>query len=233
MTHLENMISSALSVVKQKKPRKSDHRSSERELSESSDDSEEEKEARMPCRSARREGRSRRKEPTFPQDKFLQEGETMASLNTVVLAGVRQVRHLLMEGQEAGPILKHVKFLFKKSTLGVYRHKAYISYDRAVRSRADRDGISAFGAMATEELATSFCPENLISTKNRDGKSTSQGNGKSSRSFSPTHALHATTRVMVNRSAPSSKGQVVNRIQPPVVPELTRVLWTVGFIMTL
>lgn len=152
-----------------------------RKISESSSDSEDEEEARTPCRNARREGRSRRKEPVFPQDEFLQEGEAMASLNTVVLAGVRQVRHLLMEGQEVEPILKHLEFLLKKSTLGVYRHDAYIGYDRAVRSRADRDGIAAFGVMATEELATSFCPENLISTKNRDGKSKSQTSGKSAK----------------------------------------------------
>lgn len=129
----------------------------------------------------KRDGRAKRREPRFPQENYLKEGEAMTGLNTVILAGIRQVRSSLEEDQIANPVLKHLEFLLKKSTLGVYRHEAYIGYDRAVRSRADVEGIDAFGNIATEELATSFCTENLVSAKSKDGKAIKSGNAKSTK----------------------------------------------------
>lgn len=184
MDRVEEMVASAMTSIKAlaiqndktigKPPRRGMVQVSP-PLSESEEDVEFLSSARNP----RREGRARRKEPAFQQDEFLQSGETISGLNTVLLAGVRQVRHLVENGQEASPLLKHIEFLLKKSTLGVYRHEAYVAYDRTVRARADRDGIEAFGYMATEELATSFCPENLVASKNRDGGSRTKNQGKS------------------------------------------------------
>lgn len=105
----------------------------------------------------------------------------MTGLNTVLLAGICQVCHLVEEGETVDPILEHLEFLLKKSTIGVYRHNAYVGYDRWVRARADREGLNAFGDFATEELPTSFCAENLVSTKGKEGKSAKQGNAKSSK----------------------------------------------------
>lgn len=186
---LEQLVSTEMVAIKANSSevpmkRASDTREKRREvinITSSSSDSDLDADLRVSSRSNRREGRAKCKTPAFPQDEFLQDGEVMSSLNTVVLAGIRQVRHLIGGHQEVGPVLKHLEFLLKKSTLGVYRHEAYISYDRAVRARAERDGIGAFGYMATEELATSFCPENLVAPRNRDGKSKLQGGGKSAK----------------------------------------------------
>lgn len=118
--------------------------------------------------SRKREGQVKQKESCFFQEDFLKEGKPMTGLNTVLLAGVRQVHQLMKEGETADPLLKHLEFLLKKSTLGVYKHDAYVSYNCSVRARADRDGLDAFGNIATEELATSFCTENLMATKSKD-----------------------------------------------------------------
>lgn len=188
MQKLEQLVTNAMSLKgdnpgKEKKIKRSSARKivPEQDSSYSSSDLEEDFEYQPVSRNRKREGRPKRREPVYPQDEFLTDGETMNSMNTVMLAGIRQARHLLEEGQPVDPILKHLEFIVKKSTLGVYRHDAYISYDRAVRARADRDGLPAFGTIATEELATSFCTENLLSTKGKDGKAKQPTGGKSSK----------------------------------------------------
>lgn len=188
MQKLEQLVSNAMSLEGMKPEKEKKYkRAPARKLiqdsmeSPSSSDIEEGFEYQLVPRNRKRDGRSRRKEPAFPQEEFLKDGESMSSMNTVILAGIRQVRQLLDENQPADPLLKHLEFVIKKSTLGVYRHDAYISYDRAVRARADKEGLSAFGVIATEELATSFCPENLLSTKGKDGKTKQRDGGKSSK----------------------------------------------------
>lgn len=60
------------------------------------------------------------------------------------------------------PILKHAAFMAKKSMFGAYRHETFTEYDKLVWRQADRDGLKEFGLLATEEIATCFCPENMF-----------------------------------------------------------------------
>lgn len=188
MLKLEQLVTNALSVdggrankEKRNKGAPAKRVTHNLDSSPASSDLEEGFEYQLVSCNRKRDVRPRRKEPVYPQEDFLKDGETMSSMNTVILAGIRQVCQLLEENQPADPLLKHLEFIIKKSTLGVYRHDAYISYDRAVRARADKDGLPAFGTIATEELATSFCPENLLSTKGKDGKAKQQVGGKSTK----------------------------------------------------
>lgn len=63
----------------------------------------------------------------------------------------------------------------KKSTLVANKNETNetnIEYDKAVRRRADLEGPRSFGVLATEEIATNFCPENMY---NKDTKPSSKG----------------------------------------------------------
>lgn len=72
-------------------------------------------------------------------------------------------------------LLQHLEFISKKALMGSYWSKAFISYDRAVRGRAEGEGVEAFTRIVTEEVATSFCAENLSSSfKNQEGKPQNQ-----------------------------------------------------------
>lgn len=90
------------------------------------------------------------------------EGETVVGFNSIMLLNIRTIRQLYSDGEDITPILKHAEFMAKKSTLGAYRHDTYSEYDKLVRRRADRDGLKEFGLLATEEIATCFCPENML-----------------------------------------------------------------------
>lgn len=120
--------------------------------------------------------REKRREPKYSQQQFALEGENICSFQSVILVGVRLARQLATSGEDNGAVLQHLEFIAKKALMGSYRHEAFISYDRAVRGRAELLGLEAFSSIATEEIATSFCAENLITGnfKNQPTKNTAQ-----------------------------------------------------------
>lgn len=120
----------------------------------------------LPGLEARR--RRREKKHRYRHDNFVHEGENVSGFNSVMLVGVRTVKQMLLYQEDALPMLKHLEFMAKKSTLGAYKNDTYVEYDKAVRRRAESDGVKSFGVIATEEVATSFCPENMYS---KDSKS--------------------------------------------------------------
>lgn len=121
-----------------------------------------------------RSSRPRRKEK-YHHDRFILEGEVVSGFNSVMLAGIRTVRQLFVEGEDVVPALKHLEFMAKKSTMGVYKQDTYVEYDKTVRRRAGREGLKSLGQLETEEIATNFCPENMVS---KDSKGASKASSK-------------------------------------------------------
>lgn len=155
ITRLESLVLSTLEELKRPKAQ-AGHPSGR--VSEANSESSEDE---LFTTSRKQQPKTHRREPKYSHDCFTKEGEAVNNFNTVVLAGVRMIRQLSEAGENILPVLKHMEFVAKKSTMGSYRQEAYVSYDRAVRSRAEMEGLSAFGEIATEEVATSFCSENL------------------------------------------------------------------------
>lgn len=123
--------------------------------------------------------KSKKKKATpFSHDYQVKEGESVSTLNTVTLMCVRLVRQLVDEGENPTPVLKHIEFMTKKSTLATYKHDAYVMYDKTVRDRANHEGLSAFGVVATEEVATAFCSENILSFSNKGHSSKNPSIGR-------------------------------------------------------
>lgn len=111
--------------------------------------------------------RRRERKHRYKHDNYLFEGEAASGFNSVMLLGLRIVKQMLLYREDAFPMLKHLEFMAKKSTRGSYKNDTHVQYDKAVRRRADSDGPRSFGVIATEEVATSFCPENMY---NKDFK---------------------------------------------------------------
>lgn len=64
----------------------------------------------------------RKKATPFSQANQTKEGENVSTLNTVILMGVHLVRQMLDAGDDPIPLLKHIEFITKKSTLATYKH---------------------------------------------------------------------------------------------------------------
>lgn len=165
ITRLENLVVSAMTELKEGRGGESKKKASAPDTDSSDED--------LFTKSSRK--REKRREPRFSQQQFALEGEGINSFQAVVLVGVRLARQLCSNNEEVGPVLQHLEFISKKALMGSYRHEAFISYDRAVRGRAELEGTEAFSKIATEEVATSFCAENLSNSfKGQGGKTQSQ-----------------------------------------------------------
>lgn len=170
MTKLENLVVNTMSDLKLKISSEK-----QRDRADSYSETSDEEMFVKPRSSKRRE---RRKEPKFSQQNVTLEGESVSTFQGVILVGVRLARQLSVEGEDVTPVLQHLEFMSKKSLMGTYRHTAFVEYDRAVRGRAELEGLEAFSSIATEEVATSFCVENLVPVNNRSSTGKSQNQPK-------------------------------------------------------
>lgn len=59
-------------------------------------------------------------------------------------------------------LVHHLKFLATKAVKATYKPEAFILYDKAVRQRAAKTGLAAFGQVSQEEVVLQFCPENMV-----------------------------------------------------------------------
>lgn len=99
----------------------------------------------------------------------------MVGFYLIMLLNIRTIRQLYSDGEDITPILKHAEFLAKKCSLRSYHQCTFNEYDELVHRRVDREGLKEFGLLATEEIATCFCPENMyhqekLSIKSAGGK---------------------------------------------------------------
>lgn len=170
MVRLENLVINAISEFKDSKVDGSKKRVPPADYSSSED------ELFTKQTSARR--REKRRDPEYSQQQFALEGENISSFQSVMLVGIRLARQLASNGDGNGAVLQHLEFIAKKALMGSYRHEAFVSYDRAVRGRAELVGLEAFSTIATEEVATCFCAENLISSNYKNQPAKNQGQQK-------------------------------------------------------
>ena len=94
----------------------------------------------------------------FRHKNFLQRGES------VMMVTFRTMLEMQDDGEELSGILAHGLLLSEKSSKGVYKYEALLSYDESVRKRAGREGVSEFGNVKQEEVMRHFCFDNSIAT---------------------------------------------------------------------
>ena len=82
----------------------------------------------------------------------------------------RMMLELQDDGEDLSGIMAHGLLLAEKSSKGVYKYEALLSYDELVRKRAGREGILEFGNVKQEEVMCHFCFDNSIATKQKAGK---------------------------------------------------------------
>lgn len=110
----------------------------------------------------RRSRRKRKHKKLFDQKRFLDEGEDLKSFEALMLLSTRHVLYMLEHGVDPKELVHHMKFMASKAVLGHYKADAFISYDRVVRDRANREGVSAFANVLQEDVVLHFSPENMV-----------------------------------------------------------------------
>ena len=79
----------------------------------------------------------------------------------------RTMLELHEDGEDVSGIIQHGLLLAEKSSKGVYKFEALISYDEVVRKRAGREGIPEFKNVRQEEVMKHFCFDNSIATEQK------------------------------------------------------------------
>lgn len=154
-------------------------------LTTTSDDSEAEL-----SRAARRKHKSRKQ---FAQSKFMEEGETLTSFESVILLQARSLLYAVEHGLDPIGIIHHLKFLATKATAATYKPEAFIGYDERVRQRACREGISAFTDISHEDVLLHFCHENMVyreKSKKKSEASKKKSGQKYCTNFNDTECLY-------------------------------------------
>lgn len=58
----------------------------------------------------------------------------------------------------------------KKASMCRYKHDAFVAYDCQVRERAGAHGMTVFAELSAEDVATFFCAENMLYSKDKSNK---------------------------------------------------------------
>ena len=103
----------------------------------------------------------------FLHKNFLQRGESVNDIDSLMMVTFRTMMELQEEGEDVSGILQHGLLLAEKSSKGVYKFEALLSYDELVRKRAGREGLSEFGNVRQEEVMKHFCFDNSIATEQK------------------------------------------------------------------
>ena len=103
----------------------------------------------------------------FRHKNFLQRGESVNDIDSLMMVTFRTMLELRDEGEDLSGILQHGLLLSEKSSKGVYKFEALLSYDEAIRKRAGREGVAEFGNVKQEEVMRHFCFDNSIATESK------------------------------------------------------------------
>lgn len=126
--------------------------------------------------------RGRKSKRPFGQSRFLPEGETLTSFESVILLQAKTLQYAVEHGLDPIGIIHHLKFLATKATAASYKPEAFIGYDDKVRQRADREGISAFADISHEDVLLHFCHENMV-FRDKTKKKVEAGKKKSGQKY--------------------------------------------------
>ena len=96
----------------------------------------------------------------FRHKNFLQRGESVDDIDSLMMVTFRTMLELQEEGEDVSGILRHGLLLAEKSSKGVYKFEALLSYDEVVRKRAGHEGVSEFKNVRQEEVMKHFCFDN-------------------------------------------------------------------------
>ena len=103
----------------------------------------------------------------FRHKNFLQRGESVNDIDSLMMVTFRTLLELKEEGEDVSGLLHHGLLLAEKSSKGVYKFDALLSYDEVVRKRAGRDGVSEFKNVKQEEVMKHFCFDNSVATEQK------------------------------------------------------------------
>ena len=101
----------------------------------------------------------------FRHKNFLQWGESVNDIDSLMMVTFRTMLELQEEGEDLSGLLQHGLLLAEKSSKGVYKFDALLSYDEVVRKRAGREGVSEFKNVRQEEVMKHFCFDNSVVTE--------------------------------------------------------------------
>ena len=103
-----------------------------------------------------------KKKDIFGQSNFVQEGESIDSVEMLIMCSFRTIDFCIEKGFDYSNVDSHIRFLLKKSLTKTYIFKAFTSYDRAIRDLANRQGAEAFALVDRELRDDYFSLENTI-----------------------------------------------------------------------
>ena len=95
-----------------------------------------------------------------------------------MLIGIKTIEKLVTEKNDPLPVVRHVKFLAKKSTKKMFESVAFVKYGEAVRDRVNEKGPAQFGIIETDEVYSHFSLENTIRVMGK-GPAIQKGRGTS------------------------------------------------------
>ena len=129
--------------------------------------------------------RARGKHP-FAQRNFLGRHEKVDSFDRLMLVNIRTINIAFEQGQDIRGLVDHVEMLCQKSSTKVFQVAALCNYDKAVRLRADREGIAAFSKVEAGDILKYFSYDssmNAVSSRTSKSKPKSDNSGKPCFSF--------------------------------------------------
>ena len=126
-------------------------------------------EAEMETSAAKERKKQKRR---FRHKNYLQRGESVNDIDSLMMVTFRTMLELQEEGEDTSGILQHGLLLAEKSSKGVYKFEALLSYDELIRKRAGREGTTEFGTVRQEEVMKHFCFDNCIATGTDQKKAT-------------------------------------------------------------
>ena len=120
----------------------------------------------------------------FDQRNYLEKAIKLDNVEALFLVNTRTVRILLEQGEPTEAVisvLEHVEMLCEKALTRIYRPSALIGYDKAVRTRANVDGVEAFGRVRNVDVLRHFSFDaTIVAGKGGNTKKSSGGSNKSS-----------------------------------------------------
>ena len=89
----------------------------------------------------------------------------MNDIDSLMMVTFRTIMELQEEGEDVMGLLHHGLLLAEKSSKGVYKFDALLSYDEVVRKRSGREGVAEFKNVRQEEVMKHFCFNNSVATE--------------------------------------------------------------------
>ena len=125
--------------------------------------------ADMETSSAKEKKKQKRR---FRHKNFLQRGESVNDIDSLMMVTFRTMLELQENGEDLTGLLQHGLLIAEKSSKGVYKFEALLSYDEVVRKRAGREGVHEFKNVRQEEVMKHFCFDNSIATEQKKAAKT-------------------------------------------------------------